>query len=147
MPSFTRTESVHATPEAIFGILADVTRTPEWLDRCTQLDRLTDGPLAVGDALRYHYTQGRSSGVMDGTVSAYEPNRRLTNTFTDSMMDVTVDFVAEPIDATSTSLTHTITIETKGLMGRLLSPVISRQLPAQTTQAMAALKALAESGQ
>ena len=145
MPHYTRTETVNAPPAAVFAILDDVSRAPEWLKRCTQLDNLSGGPTAVGTQLRYHYRDGRRTGVMDGSVVAREADRKLTNTFTDKMMDVTVDFDLAPTSDGGTQLTHTITIDTKGI-GKLFTPIINRQLPAQTEGAMTELKRLAESG-
>jgi hypothetical protein len=122
-----------------------VTRAPEWLKSCTRLDNLTGGPTAVGTALKYHYKDGRRTGVMDGKVVAREQDRKLTNWFTDKLMDVTVDFDVEPAaTAGQTRLTHTITIDTKGF-GKIFTPLINRQLPGQTEGAMTELKRLAES--
>lgn len=147
MPRFTHTETVAAAPSAIWAILADVRRTPEWLARCTQLDTVDDSPLVVGSRLKYHYREGNRTGVMDGAVEVYEPERRLTNRFTDKMMDVTVDFaMSAGAAAATTDLTHTIVITPKGLLGRLLSPLIAKQLPGQTMAAMKSLKVLAEQG-
>ncbi len=143
MPQYSHTLEVDAPPEAIFAILDDVTRTPEWLGRCTELENLTGGPIAVGQQLKYHYKDGRRTGVMDGQVAAHDPNRHLENRFTDTMMDVSVDFRAEPLGADRTRLTHSITIDTKG-MGKVFTPLIKRQLPEQTMGAMNSLKALAE---
>jgi carbon monoxide dehydrogenase subunit G len=144
MPHYSRSETVDAPPAAVFAILDDVTRAPEWLKRCTQLDNVSGGPVQVGTKLRYHYRDGGRTGVMDGEVVAREPERKLTNHFVDRMMDVTVDFDLEPGSGPGqTRLTHTITIRTKGL-GRVLTPVINRQLPAQTESAMTELKRLAE---
>jgi uncharacterized protein YndB with AHSA1/START domain len=143
VPQYSRTLEVDAPPEAIFAILEDVTRTPEWLKRCTRIENLTGGSIAVGQKLKYHYKDGSRTGVMDGEVAAYEPNRHLENRFTDRMMDVSVDFRAEPLGADHTRLTHTITIDTKG-MGKVFTPMIKRQLPDQTMGAMTSLKALAE---
>ena len=134
---------VDAPPEAIFAILDDVTRTPEWLKRCTKIDKLSEGPIAVGQKLKYHYKDGSRTGVMDGEVAQYEPNRHLENRFTDRMMDVSVDFRAEPLGDDRSRLTHTVTIDTKGF-GKVFTPMINRQLPDQTTGAMTSLKALAE---
>jgi uncharacterized protein YndB with AHSA1/START domain len=146
MPDHSRTEVVDAPPATVFAILDDVTRAPEWLKRCTQLDNVTGGPTAVGTKLRYHYKDGGRTGVMDGEVVAREQDRKLTNHFVDKMMDVTVDFDVEPGPADQqTKLTHTITINTKGF-GKLMTPMISRQLPAQTESAMTELKKLVESG-
>jgi uncharacterized protein YndB with AHSA1/START domain len=146
MPHHARTEIVDAPPAAVFAILDDVTRAPEWLGRCTRLDNLSGGPTSVGTQLRYHYKDGGRTGVMDGKVVAREQDRKLTNWFTDKMMDVTVDFDVEPGPSPEqTRLTHTITIDTKGF-GKVLTPMINRQLPAQTEGAMTELKKLAESG-
>lgn len=146
MPQYSRTETVLASPAAVFAILDDVTRAPEWLRRCTRLEKLTEGPTAVGTRLRYHYKDRGRTGVMDGEVVGREQDRRLTNRFHDRMMRVTVDFDLRPAaDPGSTSLTHTVTIDTLGL-GRLLTPMVNRQLPSQTESAMTELKRLAESG-
>jgi hypothetical protein len=142
MPRFSHTLSVGVPPDAIFDILEDLSRTPEWLKRCTGIDKLDDGPNRVGSRLKYHYNDGRRTGSMDGEIVALVPGRHFAMKFTDSMMEVLVDFNAAP-DVSGTSLTHTIDIGTRGL-GLLFSPLIKRQLPGQTIDAMTRLKALAE---
>ncbi len=79
---------------------------------------------------------------MDGQIIAREPDRHFAMKFTDKMMDVTVDFVAAS-DGVGTTLTHTIDIATKGI-GKLFTPLIKRDLPKQTMDAMTKLKAMAE---
>ena len=144
MPRFAHTLSVSAPPSAIFAIVDDVTRTPQWLSRCTGIDKLDPGPNDIGTRLTYHYVDGRRSGSMDGQIVAREPDRHFAMKFTDRLMDVTVDFVAAS-DGVGSSLTHTIDITTKGF-GRIFVPVIRRTLPKQTMDAMTKLKALAEQG-
>lgn len=143
MPEFSHTEVVDAPPAQIFAVLDNVEVTPTWLARCTKLERLSPGPTAVGTKLKYHYKDGARTGTMDGEVVARDENRRLTNSFSDTMMDVKVDFRLEPSAGEATRLTHAITITPKGF-GRLFGPMIRRQLPGQTTGAMTALKKLVE---
>ena len=143
MPSFAHTETVAASPEHVFAILDDFDRTPEWLTRCTGIDKLTEGPNRPGTQLRYHYRDGRRTGTMAGDVAAREQDQHLTLHFVDKMTDVTVDFRVAPMGA-ETSLTHEIAIRTLGF-GKLFTPLIKRALPRQTLDAMAKLKALAES--
>ena len=143
MPSYAHTETVAAPPSAVFAILDNFDRTPEWLTRCTGIDKLEDGPNHVGTPLRYHYRDGRRSGTMDGEVAEREQDSRLTLHFVDKMTDVTVDF-RTAVMGDQTSLTHEIDIKTKGI-GKLFTPMIRRALPKQTLDAMARLKALAES--
>lgn len=144
MPSFAHTVEVNAPHSQVFAILDDVGRTPEWLTRCTRIDKLDDGPNAVGTRLRYHYRDGGRSGEMEGEITAHDSDEHLAMVYRDKLMDVTVDFVArrggEP---GTTSLTHTIDIRTKG-MGNLFAPIVKMTLPKQTTTAMDKLKALSE---
>jgi carbon monoxide dehydrogenase subunit G len=143
VPRFSHTLSVSAPPSAVYAIVDDFTKTPQWLSRCTGIDKLSDGPNDVGTALKYHYDDGRRSGAMDGQIIAREPDRHFAMKFTDRMMDVTVDFVAAS-DGVGTTLTHSIDIATKGI-GKLFTPLIRRDLPKQTMDAMTKLKAMAES--
>lgn len=142
MPHFTHTLSVTAQPSTIFAIMDDFSKTPQWLSRCTGIDKLDDGPNDVGTALKYHYDDGRRSGTMDGRIVAREPDRHFAMKFSDRMMDVTVDFVVAS-DGVGATLTHAIDINTKGF-GVVFAPLIKRQLPKQTIDAMTALKAMAE---
>lgn len=145
MPTFTHALDVQAPPSEVFAILDDVSRTPQWLKRCTGIDKLDDGPNTEGTRLRYHYKDGNRTGTMDGTITAHQPDRHIAMDYTDKMMDVTVDFVTGPgADEATTRLTHSIDIRTKGI-GKVFAPLIRRSLPKQTTDAMERLKALAES--
>jgi carbon monoxide dehydrogenase subunit G len=143
VPRFSHTLSVSAPPAAVYSIVDDFTKTPLWLSRCTGIDKLSDGPNDVGTQLKYHYNDGRRTGTMDGQIIAREPDRHFAMKFTDRMMDVTVDFVAAS-DGVGTTLTHSIDISTRGI-GKLFTPLIRRDLPKQTMDAMTKLKAMAES--
>jgi carbon monoxide dehydrogenase subunit G len=142
MPHFAHTLSVSTPPSALFALFEDFSRVPLWLSRCTGIDKLDEGPNDVGTRLKYHYVDGRRSGTMDGQIVAREPDRHFAMKFTDRMMDVTVDFVSAS-DGVGTTLTHTVDISTKGV-GKLLTPLIRRDLPKQTMDAMTKLKAMAE---
>ena len=144
MPRFAHTLSVSTPPAAVFRIIDDFSKTPLWLSRCTGIDKLDEGGNDVGTRLKYHYDDGRRRGIMDGQIIAREPDRHFAMKFTDKLMDVTVDFVAAS-DGVGTTLTHSIDIATKGF-GKVFSPLIKRQLPKQTIDAMTKLKAMAESG-
>ena len=143
MPHFAHTLSVTAPPSAVFAIVDDFSKTPLWLSRCTGIDKLDSGANDIGTRLRYHYDDGRRRGTMDGQIVAREPDRHFAMKFTDRMMDVTVDFVAAS-DGVGTTLTHTIDIAPQGF-GKLFTPLIKRELPRQTMDAMTKLKAMAES--
>jgi len=54
MPSYAHTIVVAASPSAAFAVIDDFTKTPQWLQSCTQLDKLGDDPNTVGTRLVYH---------------------------------------------------------------------------------------------
>jgi hypothetical protein len=112
------------------------------LARCTGIEVLTPGPLAVGSKLRYSYKEGSRVGVMDGQVTERDGNRRLGFLYQDKMMRVGVHFATEPAGGTGTRLTHSIDITPRTFMARLFSPLIRKQLPKQTITAMESLRAL-----
>jgi uncharacterized protein YndB with AHSA1/START domain len=141
--TFQHAVDVNRAPEEVFAILDDTARTPEWLERCTGLESLSEGPNVVGTKLRYAYREGGRSGTMDGQVTAREAGEHLAMRYDDKMMGVDVDFRVSPSGAGS-RLQHTITVSPKTLGATLFSPLIRRQLPKQTIGAMEKLKALAE---
>jgi len=134
---------VRVAPEVTFAMLDDLGQTSKWLARCTQIDKLSQGPNQVGTKLRYHYRDGGRSGEMDGEITARAPNERLAFRYADRMMEVTVDFRVVPA-VSGTRLVHAIDIEPKGFFPKLFSPLIRRQLPKQTISAMERLRELLE---
>ena len=141
---FQHAVDVRVAPESAFAVLDDVARTPEWLARCTGIDKLSEGPNAAGTRLRYHYRDGGRTGVMEGQITERLPNEHLRMQYADRMMDVNVDFRVSK-SAEGARLVHAIAITPKSWIVRLFSPLIRRQLPDQTITAMQGLKALLES--
>jgi uncharacterized protein YndB with AHSA1/START domain len=143
MPIYTHTLDIAAAPEQVFAVLSDTDLTPQWQPRCTRIDKLTEGPVQQGTALRYFYKDGRREGQMEGRVTAAEPGR-FAMTYADKMMTVDVDFSGAASTA-GTRLTHTIHIQPSGF-ARIFTPFITRTLPKQTVTSMERLKALVENG-
>src|SRR5438045_8250939 len=109
---FQHTIDLPQSPEQVFGVLADVSQTPRWLARCTGIEVLTPGPLAVGTKLRYSYREGGRVGVMDGEVVERVENESLSFRYDDRMMQVGVHFSMKPAGA-GTRLMHSIDITPK----------------------------------
>lgn len=129
-------------PQAtVFAVLDDVCRTPEWLSRCTKVEKLDPGPNAVGTKLRYDYMQGRKPGTMLGSIAAHGAPDHIAFRYNDKMFDVTIDFMLATVTA-GTKLTQKIDIVPTSLVGRLLQPLIRRVLPKQTIKDLEKLRAL-----
>ena len=141
---FEHSIDVEQSPERVFALLDDFSQTPKWLARCTGIQILTPGPLAVGSKLRYGYREGGRSGEMDGELVARDPGERLGYKYWDKMMEVSVNFHmgSSPQPGAATRLVHTIEIAPKTFLAKLFSPMIRRQLPKQTITAMESLRAL-----
>jgi hypothetical protein len=72
MKSFQVTRTIEASPDAVWAILADATRYPEW---DPGMDRI-EGRIAPGEKITVHskVNPGRTFPV---TVSTFEPGRRM----------------------------------------------------------------------
>ena len=134
---------VACTPEQAFALIDDFEQTPRWLERCTGIETLTSGPNAVGTKVRYSYRDVRRSGTMDGEVTTRVPNQRLTLRYVDATIEVTVDFRVER-SALGARLVHAIDMTPRTLVTKLFAPLIRKQLPKQTVQAMERLRRLLE---
>jgi len=131
-----------AKPQAaVFAVLDDVSRTPEWLSRCTKIEKLDPGPNAVGVRLRYDYLQGKRPASMEGSIAAHGPPDHIAFRYNDKMFDVTIDFKLAGA-AAGTKLTQQVDIVPRSIMGRLLQPLIRRVLPKQTVADLEKLRAL-----
>ena len=61
-------ETVRTTPERAFAAIDDLPLTAKWLPPCVSLEKLGDGPNAVGDKLRYVFKQGGRQQEMTGEI-------------------------------------------------------------------------------
>lgn len=66
---------IASTPDAVFAELTAVERFPAWLiaSGITRVERLDDGPLAVGSALRIAQSVGGRATTLDGTITMLDP--------------------------------------------------------------------------
>ena len=108
---------------AIFAVVTDLGKAPAWIESCVLLKLAGADPMTVGSRLQYVYRQGARPGEMDGEVTTFESNRRVTFHLTDPKFEVEMD-IALREEQGSTTVTHAITITPKSLGGRLMTPFI-----------------------
>jgi len=140
MPRFQHAIAISAPPERVWGILVDVERWPARIPTVDRVERLDDGPLAVGAKTRL--AQPRlPEGVW--TVTELTPGTAFTWTSTSTGVRVTASHVVEPSPDGSRL---TLAIDLAGW----LAPVgwlMTRSLTRQYVETEAAsIKAAAEAG-
>ena len=135
-------EIARPLPE-VFAYVDDVRNAPKWLGRCRGLEQTSSGPKGVGSTLRYQYFENRRDGEMTGMVSEYEVNRRLVMKYSDAMFDVEVGFGFESASP-GTRIAHTVRIEPRNLMFKLMQPMIEVATKKQLATDTAKLKQLLE---
>jgi uncharacterized protein YndB with AHSA1/START domain len=72
---YVRQETVHAPAERVWNLLTDVEGWPAWTESMRQIQRLDNGPFAVGSRSRVVQPTGRP---MQWTVTELEPLRNFT---------------------------------------------------------------------
>jgi uncharacterized protein YndB with AHSA1/START domain len=68
--------TLHAPIAAVFGLLTDLERTPEWDPRVTRVTQMTRGPLRVGVILRSSLAEEGKEVHFDDEVTDFEPPTR-----------------------------------------------------------------------
>ncbi len=130
---------------AVFAVLDDTSRAPEWLESCVSLQSTAVSAKAVGATLDYHFRQGGHTGRMAGVVTGYAPGQSLGMRFTDPKFTVEVSFSLAP-SGPGTEVRHAINIRPGSLIGRLMSPLIQLGNRKQVANNLERLKRLVEAG-
>ena len=138
-------QPVRATPAQAFAMIDDLSSYAKWLPPCVSLTKLSPGPNAVGDRLRYVYRQGGREQEMAGEVVARVPGERFHTRYTDASFVVDVDLRVAPAEGGALT-THIVEIAPKSVVGRLFSPLIRMGLTKQTKDAATNLARLLEGG-
>jgi uncharacterized protein YndB with AHSA1/START domain len=67
---------INAPRDAVWAIVADPARLPEWFEEMESAYQESDGPPGIGSVVRYTMTQGHRSGTFD--IVEWEPGSKLS---------------------------------------------------------------------
>ena len=105
----------------VFTKVEDFSQAPRWLTGCVELRR--EGDAGSGARVHYEFKQGAGVKALEGVLTTYEPDRRLTMSFADKMFEIIVDFTFSST-AAGTRVDHAIAIEPKRIFGKLMAPLL-----------------------
>jgi uncharacterized protein YndB with AHSA1/START domain len=131
---------IAAEPTAVWAVLMDVERWPEWTDSITRIARESTGPLEMGS--RVVIAQPRLP-TTPWVVTALEPGRSFTWEATAPGARTVATHVIEPTDA---GCTVTLGIDSSGWASVLLRPLLGGITRRYVAMEAAGLKQRVESG-
>lgn len=139
MPNHAAVLDSSASPEAIFAVLSDLDRLPEWLSLVTSAS--VDGPLREGAPIECVVDLGGQGVKVAGTVSRLEADHRVTLSLAGPGVQATVDCAVEAATGGS-RVKYGADLQLSGL-AKLASGTISRKLPGEMDAAARRLVDLA----
>jgi|GEM_PF-434245 len=134
-------EIVRASPQEVFALIDDFSRTPEWSSTCASLEKVGQGPNAPGDRLKYavRERQGNEArvGPFEGRILERVPGERLTYVIDSQGMKSTMDYRLVPVSR-GTRIRFAIELEPRfwlvrighRLMGRTIRRAVERMAAA-----------------
>lgn len=132
-------------PPAVFAFFDDASKAPQWLGLCHSLELVSTPPKRTGSALRYLYKEGGGLRQMEGTVTAYDPPRRLDMTLTDKMFAIVVSFRVES-SAAGSRFEYVFELTPRKFIAKLMAPLVRGMTQKQVEKDAAKLKGLLEAG-
>jgi uncharacterized protein YndB with AHSA1/START domain len=142
---------IHATPERVFSLLADLRDYDRWLPNSSAFrgtHRISDGPIGVGTT----YVEPGPFGTRHGKVTEFEPPRRLA--FEQPMtgrlevlgvIGIRLQMTLTP-DGDTVHVCRELELDPRGPV-KWLMPAIVPAFRTENTRMMKALKTYAESDQ
>jgi hypothetical protein len=138
MRTFTYTEHIDRTPEAVFAFMMDFEKAPRWRNLVRSIEVVGGGPLREGSELSVTFDVAGQQRTVASTIWAYDPPRRLGQRNTQSGITGTFEYRLEP-DPSGTTITFTADVRPHGFMW-LVFPLLLRGHRARYRDQLANLK-------
>jgi uncharacterized protein YndB with AHSA1/START domain len=108
------TDQIPASPDELFGFLADTATLPEWQTGIVSVRQVTPGAVRVGSVAHVVRELLGQRLEVDLTVTAYEPGRRLALRSSVSGIDVQATLALAP-SGDGTRLTFEMTVRAQSI--------------------------------
>ena len=116
------TLTIPAPVDTVWALTIDVERWPQVMPTVTRVDRLDDGPLAIGSSARLEQP-GLRPAIW--TVTTLEPGRRFA--WASRLLGAPI-VGRHDIEATDDGARNTLTLELGGLRGRIIGTLFGGRL-------------------
>jgi uncharacterized protein YndB with AHSA1/START domain len=128
MAEFQKAMVVNCTPEKAFAIVSDVTRHPEWATTKLEVQKTSEGEIAVGSTF---HTTGYQFGKHEGEVRIVElvPNEKIVYESNDDAAHNRHSVLLAPAEG-GTMITKSMQVlEAKSLLFKMASPMLGLIAP------------------
>ena len=123
MGCYSVTESIAAPADAIWAVLADPTRAPEWMKTVGKVEQTSEGPVCAGTTFRAAANQrGRHGRTV--TIAEWEDGRRIALASKSGDVEAVYDYTCEPAEDGKTRVTLKATCEGSGFLWAVVQPVL-----------------------
>ncbi len=128
MAEFQKSLVVNCTPEQAFAIVSDVARHPEWATTKLEVEKTSEGEIAVGSTFR---TTGYQFGKHEGEVRIVEliPNEKVVYESNDDVVRNRHSFLLAPTDGGTLVTKSLQVLESKGLFFKMATPILGIIVP------------------
>ncbi len=128
MAEFQKSLVVNCTPEQAFAIVSDVARHPEWATTKLEVEKTSEGEIAVGSTFR---TTGYQFGKHEGEVRIVEliPNEKVVYEPNDDVVRNRHSFLLAPTDGGTLVTKSLQVLESKGLFFKIATPFLGIIVP------------------
>jgi uncharacterized protein YndB with AHSA1/START domain len=145
MPAFSLSTEIHAPPDRVFAVVADLTTHGRWSGNPLDVTAVDSSPVQVGSRYRSHATVRGIPFQAELTVTEYEPPHSFAFSGVDSTAQFTHRFTIQPGESGFTHLTRTVTLHTSPTQYVLFLVRFRLIMLPANQQALARLKTLIES--
>jgi uncharacterized protein YndB with AHSA1/START domain len=143
------TKTINVLPERVFNLLIDLENYGQWLSSSAlygSVTKISENPVELGST----YIDKGTSSLMRGSVTEFEPPRRLTFEQSQQMkllifnvtLNIRIRYTLESI-ASGTQVKRDVTIDIRGIPSFIQSVVVN-QIRAENERILAKMKAYLE---
>lgn len=143
MAEFSNALTVNCPPEKAFVYLSDIAKHPEWAAHPLEIERTSEGPIAVGSTFS---SVGKQMGTHSGTVTIVElvPNEKIVYESDDDVARVRHSVLLAPVDGGTMITKSSNILEKRGLALKLASPMLGMIVPRGLGRDLESIKAQLE---